>query len=86
METQAETPVWLQRLFVIVYVVFCIELGLALIALPWLPVWNNNRWLAHWPWLRHFLQLGFVRGAISGLGVLDLWLGLSEAWNYRDRR
>jgi len=85
-ETQAETPVWLQRLFVIVYVVFCIELGLALIALPWLPVWNNNRWLAHWPWLRHFLQLGFVRGAISGLGVLDLWLGLSEAWNYRDRR
>lgn len=86
METQAETPIWLQRLFVIVYVVFCIELGLALIALPWLPVWNNNRWLAHWPWLRHFLQLGFVRGAISGLGVLDLWLGLSEAWNYRDRR
>jgi len=85
-ETQAETPIWLQRLFVIVYVVFCIELGLALIALPWLPVWNNNRWLAHWPWLRHFLQLGFVRGAISGLGVLDLWLGLSEAWNYRDRR
>jgi len=85
-ETHAETPIWLQRLFVIVYVVFCIELGLALIALPWLPVWNNNRWLAHWPWFRHFSQLGFVRGAISGLGVLDLWLGLSEAWNYRDRR
>jgi hypothetical protein len=29
---------------------------------------------------------GFVRGAISGLGVLDLWLGISEAIHYRDRR
>ena len=79
-------PVWLQRLFVIVYVVFCIELGIALIALPWHPVWNNNKLLVHWPALRHVLQHGFVRGAVSGLGLLDLWLGISEAINYRERR
>jgi hypothetical protein len=79
-------PIWLQRTFVIVYVVFCIELGIVLIALPWSYLWNNNSLLAHWPWLRHFLQLGFVRGAISGLGFLDLWLGISEAVNYRERR
>jgi len=83
-EAQAEIPLWLQRLFVIVYVVFCIELGLALVALPWTPWWNNPL-LAHLPTLRHFLQLGFVRGAVSGLGILDLWLGISEAVHYRDR-
>jgi len=78
--------VWLQRLFVIVYVVLCIELGLVLVMLPWTPWWDVNRLLTHWPAVRHVLQHGFVRGAVSGLGFLDLWLGISEAVRYRDRR
>jgi hypothetical protein len=85
-ETQAEMPVWLQRLFLIVYVVFCIELGIVLIALPWSVLWTNNNLLVHWPAVRHFLQLGFVRGAISGIGFLDLWLGIYEAVHYKDRK
>jgi hypothetical protein len=79
-------PVWLQRLFLIVYVVFCIELGIVLIALPWSVLWTNNNLLVHWPAVRHFLQLGFVRGAISGIGFLDLWLGIYEAVHYKDRK
>jgi hypothetical protein len=31
------------------------------------------------------MQLGFVRGAVSGLGLLDIWLGVIEAVRYRDR-
>jgi hypothetical protein len=31
------------------------------------------------------MQLGFVRGAVSGLGLLDIWLGVLEAVRYRDR-
>lgn len=85
-DAQAEVPVWLQRLFVIVYVVFCIELGLALVLLPWSTWWDSNYLLAHWPSARHLLQHGFARGAISGLGLLDVWLGISEAVRYRDRR
>lgn len=81
-----EVPVWLQRLFVIVYVVFCVELGLTLVVLPWTWWWDGNSLLAYWPAVRHLLQHGFVRGAISGLGFLDLWLGISEAIYYRDRR
>lgn len=77
---------WLQRLFVIVYVVLCIELGLVLVMLPWTPWWDVNRLVAYWPAVRHVLQHGFVRGAVSGLGFLDLWLGISEAVRYRDRR
>lgn len=85
-EAHAEMPVWLQRVFVIVYVVFCIEIGIVLIALPWSVLWLNNNWVAHWAAARHFWQLGFVRGAVSGLGFLDIWLGISEAVHYRDRR
>lgn len=79
-------PVWLQRIFVIVYVLFCLELGVVMVALPWTPLWSNNNLLVHWPSLRHFLELGFVRGVISGLGFLDLWLGIYEAVHYRDRK
>jgi len=76
----------MQRVFVIVYVVFCLQLGIMLIVLPWSDPWTNNNLLAHWPTLRHLWEHGFFRGAISGLGFLDLWLGISEAVNYRDRR
>ena len=79
-------PVWLQRMFLIVYVLFCIELGIVLVALPWSPWWSNNDLVARLPSVRHFLQLGFVRGAVSGIGFLDLWLAISEVVYYRDRR
>jgi hypothetical protein len=85
-DNSAEMPVWLQRLFVVVYVLFCIELGLVLIGLPWTRFWFNNGLLAQWPALQHLMQQGFVRGAVTGLGVLDIWLGIVEAVRYRDRR
>ncbi len=73
-------PVWMHKVFVIVYVLFCIELGLVLVALPWMSdYWFSGSLLARWPELQQIMQSGFVRGAISGLGVLDIWLGFSEA-------
>jgi hypothetical protein len=82
----AEMPVWLQRVFVVVYVLFCIELGLVLIVLPWTKFWFSDGWTAQWPGFQHLMQQGFVRGAVSGLGLLDVWLGVVEAVRYRDRR
>jgi hypothetical protein len=83
----AELPVWLQRVFAVVYVLFCIELGLVLMVLPWLTgYWFSNGWLSQWPELQRVVQSGFVRGAVSGLGLIDIWLGIMEAVNYRDRR
>ncbi|HTK94260.1 MAG TPA: hypothetical protein VL382_01365 [Terriglobales bacterium] len=78
-------PVWFVRTEAAVTVVFCIWIGLALIVVPWVPpLWNENSLLAAWPNLRAFLGLDFVRGVVSGLGLLDIWLGVSEAVHYRD--
>ena len=85
-EKEAELPVWLQRTFVVVYVLFCIELGLTLIVLPWTRFWFYEGTLDNWPAIRGLLHHGFIRGAISGLGLLDIWLGVMEAVVYRDRR
>jgi hypothetical protein len=72
-------PVWMQRVFVIVYVLFCIELGLVLLVLPWMSdYWFSGGMLARWPELQQIMQSGFVRGAISGVGLLDIWLGITE--------
>jgi len=32
------------------------------------------------------LQRGWVRGVISGIGLLDMWIGVSEMVHYRDYR
>jgi hypothetical protein len=79
-------PLWLQRSFVVIYVLFCMIVGMALVALPWTSNWFETGWISRWPAVQDILQHGFVRGAISGLGLIDLWLGVLEAVNYHDRR
>jgi hypothetical protein len=78
-------PVWMQRFFLVSTVVFCLWVGLVLCVLPWLPAWTENGLVNDFPSLRWFLGTGFVRGLASGLGLLDLWIGISEAVHYRDR-
>jgi hypothetical protein len=80
-------PVWLQRLSLGVLVIFCLYLGLLITVLPWWKdMWDRNALLLQYPALRAVLIKGPVRGLISGLGVLDLWIGISELIHYRDYR
>jgi len=78
-------PVWLARAMMVVFVAFCVEVGLILVAVPWIPhLWHENSLLVPYPGVRAFLAQDFVRGAVTGIGLLDLWLGVSEAVHYRD--
>jgi hypothetical protein len=79
-------PIWMQRAFLVVFVILCIELGVVLMVAPWTPVWTDNRLFLNFPQLRTFLRLGFVRGMVSGVGLLDIWIGIWEAVHYKDRR
>ena len=80
-------PVWLQRMSLAVLVIFCLYLGLLISVLPWWQeMWDRNPMLLQHPAMRTFLMQGWVRGAVSGLGLLDLWIGISELINYRDYR
>ena len=49
-----------------------------LIVLPWSSFWDRNYFGYVWPFLRPILTNDFVRGGVSGLGVLNLLAGLSE--------
>jgi hypothetical protein len=55
--------------------------------LPWLDrVWQNNPVVLNHPALAALLRNGAVRGLLSGIGLLDIWIGISEAIHYRDYR
>ncbi len=83
----APAPLWLQRLSLGVLVIFCLYLGLLIAALPWWPdMWDRNPLVLQHTALHVFLMKGAVRGLISGLGVLDLRIGISELIHYRDYR
>jgi len=80
-------PIWLQRLSLFVLVLFCVYLGVLVMILPWWTrVWDHNLFIQSHPMLAAFLHNGAVRGIISGLGLIDIWIGISEAVHYRDYR
>jgi hypothetical protein len=80
-------PLWLQRISLFILVIFCLYLGGIVAILPWwTSVWDHNLFLQSHPHLWSVLRLGFIRGIISGLGLLDIWIGISEAIHYRDQR
>jgi hypothetical protein len=80
-------PVWLQRLSLFMLVLFCVYLGVLVMVLPWWTrIWDRNEFILARPWLALVLHNGAVRGMISGLGLLDIWIGISEAVHYRDYR
>jgi hypothetical protein len=84
-EVKPRRSPWGRRISLLIYVLVCIEVGMLLLVLPWSPVWENNALLlAHFE-LREFLQIGFVRGAISGLGLVNVFLGIWEAVHYSEK-
>lgn len=75
---------WLQRIWLVVFVLFCLEVGILLTVLPWTRIWTDNSLLLGFPQIREFLMQDFVRGLISGLGLVDIWMGVAEAVRYRE--
>jgi hypothetical protein len=59
-------------------------LGLILFFLPWLHVWMFNRFFLYYAPVAHVAQNGAVRGMVSGLGLLNLWIALAEAIHYKE--
>ena len=55
-----------------------LEFGLLLIYLPWSTYWDRNYFVTLLPAARELILNNFVRGGVSGLGVLNLAAGVTE--------
>ena len=62
----------------LVYIAFFLEVGLLLIVLPWSAFWDRNYFVAAWPGLRVFHASNFVRGAVTGLGFVNVYAGFAD--------
>ena len=71
------------KLLVMVFIFFCFELGFFLIVFPWSQYWENNLFLFYLPAIRELVLNNYFRGAVSGLGIVDIGLGLWEAMHFR---
>lgn len=75
---------WLRRVGVLLFVFLCATLGVMLMIVPWRPEWSENPLLMRYPAVRDALSTGFVRGLVTGLGLLNVWIGFWEALQYHE--
>jgi hypothetical protein len=57
-------------------VVLAFATGATLLYLPWTVFWEQNFFLSHYPSLMPILLHPSFRGAVSGVGVLDILLAI----------
>jgi hypothetical protein len=80
----SRVPLWLRRVELYLYVIIRIYIGIIVLVLPWYaPLWADNQLLNHFPHVATFLMHGAVRGVVSGLGLLNLWIAIVEAVQFR---
>jgi len=83
-------PGWFQRVMSVLFIVFCLELGLFLLVYPWTDGWSDNYFgwavrenVARW---HTFWNNSYVRGAVSGMGAVNLWIAIAEVFRLFTRR
>lgn len=72
------------RIWRVVFALIALEIGLFLLVYPWMDSWNLNhlptqlRAYLHNENLEDFWDDPYFRGAISGIGLVNLWICLSQ--------
>ncbi|MBE3072061.1 MAG: hypothetical protein IMZ67_03725 [Acidobacteria bacterium] len=59
-------------------VAYFIEVGLILVLVPWSGFWDRNYFADTMPAVRAIAHSHFVRGAVSGLGMVNLAAGVAD--------
>lgn len=51
---------------------------MVLILVPWSNYWDMNYFLFQYPSLAFFLKSAYLRGAVSGLGIMDVLFAVAS--------
>jgi hypothetical protein len=66
------------RLLRVCLAIFTFEIGLFLTIFPWVDIWSLNYFSGWLPTLEHFWDDPYFRGAITGLGLVNIYLACAE--------
>ena len=72
---------WYHKMWSFVFITFCLEIGLYLLIVPWTEFWDGNYFSGLLP--RAYWDNLYVRGAVSGLGAVNLYISLFEIFRLR---
>lgn len=73
---------WYHKLGAVAASVLAFELGVFLLIFPWVTEWDLNA--AFLPaWIRAIWTDPFFRGAVSGLGLLNIYISILEVFRLR---
>jgi hypothetical protein len=83
-ETGQRVPRWLERSELFLRVLLRMYVGLAVCYAPWSHMfWDQNPLFLQFPTLSIYAANGAVRGIVSGIGLLNLWIALHDAIRHR---
>src|SRR4051812_20616857 len=74
---------WYHKATALLFIVFCLEVGVVLLVLPWSEYWDNNFFATWTPQLRTWWDNSYVRGAVSGLGIANIFISFTELFRLR---
>jgi hypothetical protein len=58
--------------------IYCLEAGVIFLVAPWTRLWTLHPLLHHSPHVALIADNPFVRGFVSGFGIVHLMIGVSE--------
>ena len=74
---------WYHKMIGLLFVILCFEMGVFLLVFPWSPYWDGNYFSWMSPEWRQLWISPFLRGAVSGFGVVNLYVSLLEVFRLR---
>ena len=74
------------RFWQVVVALLALETGVFLLIVPWSGLWEESLFMGFYSILRPLLRNHYLRGAVSGLGLATLWVGVSSALELSFRR
>ena len=74
---------WVWKSLYIVYILASFELGMLLLCMPWMRVWDNNYLLYLFPQFRPLVANPFFKGFVLGLGIANIAIGIHEVAQIR---
>jgi hypothetical protein len=85
-EPPAPASRWYHKLWAVLLITFCLEIGIFLLVFPWTESWDNNYFANSIGRIRMYWDNMYLRGAVSGLGIVNLYISLSEAFRMWRKR
>ena len=76
-------PRWYHKVSAILFITFCLEIGVFLLIFPWTEYWDANYFSGLLPGWEPYWDNMYVRGAISGVGVVNLYICFIEIFRLR---